>query len=186
MLKGDLPSMVMLPEFGCISANMQPNIEVFPAPFGPIRPKASPFSIANETPSTARTLPRLYVLVNLSTVMIDRGAFPSTYRRKFTRCPIHFSGCTLNMGTTPQPNLFARTWSRPQINRTPGQELRSMIRLCRSLPMSSVANNSGISVPFNSETYNCDTTAGGVVEKIRMMDAKLPLASNYAVCLFIR
>src|SRR2546425_867671 len=36
-------------------------VEVFPAPFGPRKPKHSPAWMANETPSTAVSLPYLFV-----------------------------------------------------------------------------------------------------------------------------
>src|SRR5512136_2007238 len=43
-------------------------VVVFPAPFGPRKPRISPFSTRNETPSTAVARP--YLLVRLSTSII--------------------------------------------------------------------------------------------------------------------
>src|SRR5512134_1492497 len=49
-------------------------VVVLPAPFGPRKPRTSPFSTRNETPSTAVVRP--YLLVRLSTSIIRPFLFP--------------------------------------------------------------------------------------------------------------
>src|SRR4051812_16365090 len=52
------PATVAVPEVGATSVPSARTVVVFPAPFGPRKPKTSPRSISNETPSNATRSPK--------------------------------------------------------------------------------------------------------------------------------
>src|SRR6185436_3770304 len=54
-----VPSKVMRPVVGSVSPARQLKKVDLPAPFGPIRPMISPWSIVRSAPATARRLPKV-------------------------------------------------------------------------------------------------------------------------------
>jgi hypothetical protein len=51
------PATIALPPLGAINVESMWMVELLPEPFGPSKPKNSPFAMSKSRPSTASTLP---------------------------------------------------------------------------------------------------------------------------------
>src|SRR3990170_19208 len=92
------PAIFALPAVGERRVQRMLMVVVFPAPFGPRKPKTSPSLTANDIPSTARTV--LNCFERFSTLIMDMSKFSLQQIRLRQRCPFRVSVTSLVFDVT--------------------------------------------------------------------------------------